>query len=108
MKKQITEIQNYFLNKITACQFNVTEIKDTNDRWFTLNVEIDGFTFNFSVHPNLQICTYTFGFMDIEIPNDRLQNLINLIEAHKEKIKAEKIEKLKNELEQLQYSQNQV
>ncbi|QNS40146.1 hypothetical protein H0S70_06955 [Chryseobacterium manosquense] len=102
MKKQIAEVQKYFIDKITACQFNVTEIKDTNDGWFTLNVEIDGFTFNFSVKPKSQLCTDTFGFMDIKIPNDRLQNLINLIEAHKEKIKSEKIEKLKSELSELE------
>ena len=35
-------------------------------------------------------------------PNDRLHNLIIFIEAHKEKIKSEKIEKLKAELAELE------
>ena len=51
MKKQIAEVQKCFIDKITACQFNVTEIKDSNDGWFTLNIEIDGFRFIFSVEP---------------------------------------------------------
>ena len=102
MKKQIAEVQKCFIDKITACQFNVTEIKDSNDGWFTLNIEIDGFRFIFSVEPEKTLCTKAFGFMDIEIPNDRLQNLIQLINSTAEKIKAEKIEKLKAELAKLE------
>ena len=102
MKKQILEVQNYFINKITACDFDTVEIKYSNDGWFTLNIEIDGFRFNFSLMPKSQLCTDTFGFMDFKIPNDRLQNLFNFIEARKEKIKSEKIEKLKAELAELE------
>ena len=42
------------------------------------------------------------SFIKIEIPNDRLQNLLKFIETHKEKVKAEKIEKLKAELAELE------
>lgn len=102
MKKQITEVQNYFTNKITACEFDSYEIKDTNDGWFTLNVKIDGFDFNFSVKPKSEICTDALGSITVEIPNDRLKNLIELINSTAEKMKAEKIEKLKAELAQLE------
>lgn len=102
MKKQIAEVQKYFTDKITACQFNVTEIKDTNDGWFTLNVEIDGFNFSFSIDQKREICTNAYGLMDIEIPNDRLKNIIELVNSTAEKIKAEKIEKLKAELAKLE------
>ena len=102
MKKQIAEVKNYFLNKITACEFDEYQIKESNNGWSDLTVTIDGFGFNFSVNPKSQICTNAFSFMDIKIPNDRLQNLFNFIEAHKEKIKSEKIEKLKAELAKLE------
>ena len=102
MKKQITEVQKYFLDKITACEFDEYQIKESNNGWSDLTVTIDGFGFNFSVDPKREICTPAFGFMDIKIPKDRLQNLINLIETQKEKMKAEKIEKLKAELAQLE------
>lgn len=104
MKKQIAEVQKYFIDKITACQFNVTETKYTNDGWFTLRIEIEGFNFSFSVDPKRNICTNAFGFMDLKIPNDRLKNIIAFVTTQEEKIKAEKIEKLKNELQQLQNS----
>ena len=105
MKNKILEVQNYFINKITACEFDSYEIKYTIDGWFALTVKIDSFQFNFALHHKKCSCTDTFGFMDIKIPNDRLQNLINFIEAHKEKMKAEKIEKLKAELAELEPKQ---
>ena len=102
MKKQIAEVQKYFIDKITACEFDGYEIKQSNNGWFDLNVTIDGFDFNFSVKPKSQICTNAFGFMDVKIPNDRLQNLIELIKKDEAKMKAEKIEKLKAELSELE------
>ena len=101
MKKQIAEVQKYFIDKITACEFDGYEIKQSNNGWFDLNVTIDGFDFNFSVKPKSEICTSTFGFMELEIPNDRLKNLIQFVTDYEAKIKAEKIEKLKAELEEL-------
>ena len=105
MKKQILEVQNYFINKITACDFDTVEIKDTRDGWFNFIVKIDGYLFDFSIPSEIKIITHHRSFMDIKIPNDRLQNLINFIEAHKEKMKAEKIEKLKAELAELEPKQ---
>ena len=102
MKKQIAEVQKYFIDKITACEFDRYEIKQSNDGWFDLNVTIDGFDFNFSVKPNSEICTNAFGFMDLKIPDDRLKNLIQFVTDNEAKIKAEKIEKLKAELAQLE------
>lgn len=102
MKKQIEEVQKYFIDKITACEFDEYQIKESDNGWFYLIVAIDGFIFNFSVKPSLEICTRVSGFMELEIPKDRLKNLIELINNESEKMKAEKIEKLKKELEQLQ------
>ena len=102
MKKQIAEVQNYFTNKITACEFDSYEIKDTRDGWFTFIVKIEGFEFKFFINPKKEICTNAFWLMDVEIPGDRLQNLLKFIETHKEKIKAEQIEKLKAELAELE------
>lgn len=102
MKKQIEEVQRYFVNKITACEFDEYQIKDSYDGWFGFKVTIDGYEFKFSVKPDLEICTTAFGFMELSLPNDRLKNLIEFISSESERIKAEKIEKLKKELEQLQ------
>lgn len=102
MKNKILEVQNYFLNKITNCEFDSYEIKDPNDGWFTLTVKIDGFQFKFFINPKKEICTNAFWLMDIEIPNDRIKNLIELINSTAEKVKAEKIEKLKAELAELE------
>lgn len=102
MKKQIAEVQNYFIDKITACEFDGYEIKDIRDGWSNFIVKIDGFEFNFSINPKKDICTNAFGFMDIKISNDRIKNLIELINSTAEKMKAEKIEKLKAELAELE------
>lgn len=102
MKNQITEVQKYFIDKITACKFDSYKIKNTSDGWFDLIVTIDGFDFNFSIKPKQEMCTSAFGFMDLKIPNDRLKNLIAFVTTQEEKIKAEKIEKLKAELAELQ------
>ena len=101
MKKQILEVQNYFINKITACEFDSYEIKDNRDGWFNFFVKIDGYLFDFSIHSEIKIITHHRSFMDINIPNTRLSNLLKFIETHKEKVKAEKIENLKAELAEL-------
>ena len=44
------------------------------------------------------------GLIIIKVPNDRLNNLIELIDKESDRIKAEKIEKLQKELKQLQNS----
>ena len=105
MKKQILEVQNYFINKITACEFDSYEIKYSNDGWFNVSAEIDGYLFYFSIHSEFKIISHHRSFMDLEIPNTRLSNLLKFIEAHKEKMKAEKIEKLKAELAELEPKQ---
>ena len=58
MKNKIAEVQNYFLNKITACEFELIDIDFLSSKWVRLNVKIDGFDFslelsqyqNFIVH----------------------------------------------------------
>ena len=101
MKKQIAEVQKYFIDKITACEFDSYQIKQSDNGWYNLNVTIDGFDFNFAVNPKIKICTSAFGFMELKIPDDRLKNLIQFVTDNEAKIKAEKIEKLKAELEEL-------
>ena len=102
MKNKILEVQNYFINKITACEFDSYEIKYSNDGWFRFIVEIDGLLFGFGVNPTSEIYCFFSGPIEIKIPNSRLKNLIELIKSIEEKMKAEKIEKLKAELEELE------
>ena len=101
MKKQIAEVQKYFIDKITACEFDSCQIKQSDNGWFDLSVTIDECFFRFSVNPKIKICTSAFGFMELKIPNDSLKNLIQFVTDNEAKIKAEKIEKLKAELEEL-------
>lgn len=102
MKKQITEVQNYFIDKITNCEFDSFEIGSIGDEWIDVSAEIDGYLFDFSIHPEIKIIAHHRSFMDLEIPNTRLSNLLKFIETHKEKIISEKIEKLKAELAELE------
>ena len=74
MKKQILEVQNYFINKITACDFDTVEIKDTNDGWVYFQTVVDEKRFDFSILPNNELYCQHESFIKIEIPNDRLQN----------------------------------
>ena len=104
MKKKIEEVQNYFVNKITACEFDSYEI-DMRSNWsIWLTVTVDGFMFSFCI-PNLEkpsIIQFTIdNFIMIEIPNNRLNNLLKFIESNKEKTKVAKIEKLQSELAEL-------
>lgn len=102
MKKQIAEVQKYFIDKITACEFDSCQIKQSDNGWFDLSVTIDECFFRFSVNPKIKICTSAFGFMDLKIQDDRLKNLIALVTDNEAKIKSEKIEKLKAELAELE------
>lgn len=102
MKKQILEVQNYFLNKITACQFDSVEMDYKTDGWAEFKVIIDGCRFNFSIHHGMSLfCGHGSDFK-IDVPFDRLSNLIALIEGEKESLKDAKIEKLKLELQELE------
>ena len=102
MKNKILEVQNYFINKITACDFNLKKLDIKSNGWNDFDVEIDGFEFRFSVLNTTYkvFCSFS-GFIKVEVPNDRLSNLLELIESKMEDAKLEKIEKLKAELEQL-------
>ena len=56
MENKILEVQNYFLNKITACDFKCVEFKENLNGWFYFTVEIDNlFKFNFSILPKLEL-----------------------------------------------------
>ena len=98
MKKQITEVQKYFIDKITACKFDSFKIGPIDGDWININAKIDGYLFDFSIHSDIKIITHHRSFIDLEVPKTRLSNLLKFIENQKEKIKAEKIEKLKAEL----------
>lgn len=103
MRKQIKEVENYFVNKITACDFTIEKISTKYNDWTEFEVLIDDdYRFNFSVYPPSKVYCFFRGFMEIIIPDDRLENLINLIEENTLKIKAEKINALKEELSKLE------
>ncbi|GEN74118.1 hypothetical protein [Chryseobacterium lathyri] len=102
MKNRILEVQNYFINKITACEFTVKEIIAGSD-WTRIKVDVEGYSFNLSINPALTlICVHDDSFMVLEIPNDRLSNILQLIKSKEQEAKKQKIEKLKAELEKLQ------
>lgn len=101
MKKQIEEVQRYFIDKITACKFDECKIENHVD-WDYLYVIIDGYSFSFGINKTKSLYCFFSGFIKINIPNDRLKNLVTMINNESEKIKSKKIEKLKKELEQLQ------
>lgn len=98
MKKQIEEVQNYFLNKITACEFELLEI--TGDKyWADLKVKVDGeYIFKIAINPDLDF-TYCSGFMGINIPFNRTKNLIEYIEKQQHLLKQQRIAELERELE---------
>ena len=102
MKEKILEVQNYFINKITACEFDLEKIKKASNDWWNFTVKIDGYAFEFSVKLKHDLFCFFSGFIEVKVPRDRLQNLIKLIETHKEEAKAEKIQKLKAELAELE------
>lgn len=103
MEKQIEEVKKYFIDRITACKFDEYSLKK-NENWTHLDVIINGYSFSFGVEAKLSLYCFFAGFMKLEVPNDRLKNLITMINNEAEKIKSERIEKLKKELNQLQNS----
>lgn len=103
MKKQILEVQDYFTNKITACDFTIEKISTKYTGWTEFEILVDGeFPFNFSVFPNPRMFCFHGGFVKAIVPDDRLENLINLIDKRSEEIKREKINALKEELSKLE------
>ena len=102
MEKQILEVKNYFLNKITACDFQLIKIKKNNGNWHNFKVKIDEiFQFDFSIETKLELFCFHSGFMQFEIPNDRLNNLIKFISNYKIEIKKQEIIELENKLNEL-------
>lgn len=102
MENKILEVQNYFLNKITACDFKLIKIQKNNGDWHNFKVKIDEiFQFNFSIETKLKLFCFHYGFMQIEIPNDRLTNLIKFISNYKIEIKKQEIIELENKLNDL-------
>ena len=101
MKKQITEVKNYFLNKITACDFKIITLEKGHNNWLRLIIEVDDlYMFDFSIEPILELyCQHNGSFMQIEIPNDRLNNLIKFIEDNEIEAKKRKIAELEKQLE---------
>lgn len=107
MKKQIQKLQNYLINRITNCDFDKSEVTPGYNGWVCFNVEIDGLEISFSVLPKQNYtgkplyCAQNGG-LKVVVPNDRLQNLLAFIKAEQSRINAEKIERLKAELAELQ------
>ena len=101
MEKQILEVKNYFLNKITACDFKIITLRDGGNGWHNFIVEIDNlYQFDFSINKKLELyCQHNGSFMQIEIPNDRLNNLIKFIEDNENEAKKRKIAELEKQLE---------
>ena len=103
---QITEIQNYFLEKIYNCEFEHHEIESKMPDWYDFTVKIDGYSFRFAVNTKHKISNlHSFNsLMQLTIDNLRIEKLIEFIKIEKEKIKTDKIEKLKSELAKLETS----
>lgn len=101
MKKQILEVQNYFVNKIIECQFDSYKFGDLGREWINIKVIIDGYLFDFSINPKYKLITHHRSFMDLKVPKTRLNNIFDFVEKEKARIKAERIEKLKSELAEL-------
>ena len=101
MEKQITEVKNYFLNKITSCDFKIITLRNRGNGWHNFIVEIDDlYQFDFSINKNSELyCQHSGSFMQIEIPNDRLNNLIKFIEDNEIEAKKRKIAELEKQLE---------
>ena len=103
MKTQIEEVQRYFIDKITSCNFDKYEIKD-RERWTHFDVKIDGYSFSFGINKTISLFCFFSGLIIINVPNDRLNNLYEFIDKEYARTKAEKINQLQKELNQLQNS----
>lgn len=102
MENKILEVQNYFLNKITACDFKLIKLNKNSHDWHNFEVKIDEiFQFYFSIETELKLFCFHYGFMQIEIPRDRLNNLIKFISNYKIEIKKQEILELENKLSKL-------
>lgn len=103
MEKQILEVQNYFLNKITACDFKIITLEKGHKNWLRFIVQVDDlYMFEFSIEPKLELyCQHNGSFMQIEIPTDRLNNLIKFIDNSENELRKQKISELESKLSEL-------
>lgn len=103
---QITQIQNYFLEKIYNCQFEKYTIENKLPNWYNFTVSIDGYSFRFGINTELKIVHSRLfdTFLELTIDNSKIEKIIEFIKIETEKIKADKIEKLKSELAKLETS----
>lgn len=103
IKTKVAEIQNYFINKITACDFKLISIEEKSYA-IVFVVEIEGYKFRFGISERFKKSIFVFyeGDISLKVPNDRLNNLLKFIENHKEEIKKEEIERLKQKLKELE------
>lgn len=108
MENKILEIKNYFLNKITACDFKLITLEKGHNNWLRFIVEVDDlYMFDFSIEPKLELyCQHNGSFMQIEIPNDRLNNLIKFIDNSENELRKQQITELENKLNELKYQIN--
>ena len=105
MEKQITEVLNYFTNKIINCDFKLLEIKTDGNNWFKIYAEIDEkYHFEFSIEPTSKLyCFHPYdSFMKIEIPKSKLGKLIKLVNQSKKEATNTKILELQKQLKELQ------
>lgn len=102
MKNKIKEIEDYFINKITACEFDSVEISTQESGWCHFETKIYDMKINFSIEPEKHYYCSHCGDIKIKVPEDRLLKLIELIKSKNEELRIEKIEKLKAELAELE------
>ena len=103
MENKILEVQNYFLNKITACDFKIITLEKGHNNWLRFFVKVDDlYMFEFSIEPKLELyCSHPNSFMQIEIPTDRLNNLIKFIDNSENELRKQKISELESKLSEL-------
>ncbi len=103
MENKILEIKNYFLNKITACDFKIITLEKGHNNWLRFIVQVDDlYMFVFSIEPKLELyCQHSGSFMQIEIPDDRLNNLIKFIDNYENELRKQKISELESKLSEL-------
>ena len=102
MKKQIEELQNYFINKITACDFELVEIECAHSNWADMRIKVDGeYIFNVCLNSFIDMIV-CYGFMEVQIPFSRTKNLIEYVNAKKETARQQHIEKLQQQIKELQ------
>lgn len=108
MKKQIAELQNYLINRITNCDFDKSYVRPGIDGWFYFKTEIDGLMINFSViteyneYAGKPLYCAQSGDIKVVVPDNRLQNLLAFIEAEQSRINAEKVADLKKQIAEIE------